>query len=232
MFLALMTSTGYQLLYPGSEEELFLRANKCYEQDCEQALALYQSMQHKGQAVWYNMGNCFYRLGDYPQACFCWKKAERGATHREFCDIARNQSELAHTLGKSVTNNWWYPLYWFICSCVSGASLFALQMFFLLCWYLLFTIGRYSKKMLMVFMVSVLMMIGLGLGVKYKEISDCVAIVVKPTSVFAGPDTNYHALAQLDAADQVVVQEEKDGWYKIKHPAGMGWIVAEAVLVA
>ena len=50
-------------------------------------------------------------------------------------------------------------------------------------------------------------------------------------SAFSGPDQNYHVLANLVRADQVIVLQEANGWYKIKHSAGVGWVAAQAIQI-
>src|ERR1700722_3305000 len=75
----------------GNNQEIFLRAHKLYEQkEIEQAYALYQSIENKGSAVWYNMGNCNYKLGKFLEAYACWHQAKKNATAKEFQDILYN----------------------------------------------------------------------------------------------------------------------------------------------
>ena len=221
-------------LLAGSQEELFLRANKYYEQrDFDKALTTYQSIENKGRAVWHNMGNCCYHLADYPQTLVCWKRACNGATYDECCALTDNEALLAQTLGKSTRHSWWYNWYRFIANRVAGFSLFVLQLLFLFVWYLLFFLMRKQRKKIIVksiFALSLLM--GLCVGVKYREMSASIAIVQhENVPVFAGPDKDYHVLANLDVTDQVIVQEERPGWYKIRYQSGIGWVVAEAIQV-
>lgn len=225
--------SSFCIIRAGNEEELFLRANKSYEKhDCKQALALYQSMKNKGRAVLYNMGNCFYHLGDYPQALVCWKQAERGAAYTECCDIAHNQLLLSHRLGKKIVYTWWQRLYIYISYRVASFSVLFLQLLFLICWFsLFFLFNRFGINKFSVFIFIVTVLVGVSLGVKYKQETECIAIVMKKTPVFVGPDKNYHELAQLDLADQVTIEEEQNSWYKIKHVAGVGWVESEAVQI-
>ena len=88
--LFLTSFSGYS-----KDEELFLHANKCYEkQECDKALELYQSMNCKGPAAWYNMGNCCYQLDNYVDAMVCWKRAQRGASYHDCLDIEHNEQEV------------------------------------------------------------------------------------------------------------------------------------------
>ena len=66
------------ILHAGSQEEIFLRANKLYQQHkFQDALTLYNTLSHKGPAVWENIGNCAYYLEDYSHAIAYWYRAQR-----------------------------------------------------------------------------------------------------------------------------------------------------------
>ena len=61
-------------------EEIFLRANEAYhEKEFQKALSLYDTIYPKSSVVYYNMGNCWYRLGNNLEALLCWRKAEHNA---------------------------------------------------------------------------------------------------------------------------------------------------------
>ena len=50
-------------------KESFLQANVVYAQEeFKQALYVYQRIDNKGAAVWFNMGNCWYHLKQYVDA--------------------------------------------------------------------------------------------------------------------------------------------------------------------
>jgi hypothetical protein len=52
-----------------TDQETFLQANNAYsKKDFKQALYLYQHIENKGAAVWFNMGNCWYYLEQYAEA--------------------------------------------------------------------------------------------------------------------------------------------------------------------
>ena len=74
-------------------EELFLQAQKQYEQkNFDKARELFASIPNKGEAVWYNLGNCAYKMQDFQAALVYWNCAEYSATtFKQLRDIWQNK---------------------------------------------------------------------------------------------------------------------------------------------
>src|SRR5579872_1125457 len=88
--------------FAGTDEELFLRANKMYEtHEYDKALSLYDMISSKGRAVLYNMGNCYFYKNDYSHALACWMQAEKGACAQEYTAIQQNKKYVLQKLGKA-----------------------------------------------------------------------------------------------------------------------------------
>jgi tetratricopeptide (TPR) repeat protein len=65
----------------GNVQEVFLKGNVAYlAGNIDGALKLYQTIDPKGPAVWYNLGNCYYRIGNYPEAIVAWRRAQKDAS--------------------------------------------------------------------------------------------------------------------------------------------------------
>src|SRR5579872_4836188 len=125
--------------WAGNDEELFLRANKLYEaHDYDKALSSYEMIPHKGRAVLYNMGNCYFYKNDYPRALAYWSKAEKGATVQEKLAIDRNKHYVLEKLGKK--NDYFFAqrMYELFEYSAFYVSFFCLQLLLLLVWYCLF----------------------------------------------------------------------------------------------
>src|SRR3972149_12130830 len=59
-------------------QETFLQANKAYKEGkFQDALVLYKKIPVKESGLYYNMGNAFYKLGQYGKALLYWRRAER-----------------------------------------------------------------------------------------------------------------------------------------------------------
>lgn len=223
------------VLYAGNQEENFLRANKAYkEKEYKQALELYQSIRPKGPAIWENIGNCFYALGDYAQAIIAFKRAEFG-TLKQCKTIQQKINAVYHKLDYPIESNWLEYAYTYIKCMISGISLLSLQLLFLLLWFIFFFCiykGRQGKKyrMISALLFGVLVVIGVMTLVKYKEHMQQIGIVLpKTTEVFAGPDKNFYQLGSLNRAQEINIQDERSGWYKIQYKKITGWVRADAI---
>ena len=224
------------LVFAGSDEESFLRGNKLYDQhNYDAALASYDMIAHKGRAVLYNMGNCYYHKNNYSQALLYWTRAERGATAAEVGIIAHNKQQMLQKMGKnndvSRTDRMWYFFYSFL----PYFSLFCLQLLFLLCWYLLmfcvYKNGR-TKKMLSGGVLVIVMLIASTLGVHCIQKSIETGIVIKKqVACFVGPNKDFHRSCSLDYTDHVVVKEKREGWYKVQYSGNIGWVEADAIQI-
>jgi len=223
------------LICNGNDEELFLRANKYSEQqEWEQSLDLYKSIKQKGSLVWYNMGNCCYRLKDYAEALVYWKRSQQAASRIVYAQSKQNQRILARQLNKEASVYWVQWFHEFFVYNLLGISLLFLQILFLFCWVILFFLQRYQGKKFFFAALVVMMLnglVGLGMIVKYKQTDKIGIVITDNANVFTGPSQEYHLLNRLNKVDQVTIQGIKPGWYKIKYAAGTGWVTATAIQV-
>ncbi len=228
----LLLSVGIWLVPSNARnmEELFLRANKCYEtNDIEQALTLYQSIDQKGPATWYNMGNCFYKKDDYPHALVCWKRAERDATLSELSTIEHNIGILEQKSGKSSQQGMFVTGYRSIKKYVSLLSLTVVQVSFLIMLIVLLSfvkrLIRTKRYSILTLLLGITTILAAVLIIKYAMQTCYVGMVMQPTiSVLAGPNEQYHIVGSLDAMTELVVQEQREGWMKVLSSAIVGWV--------
>jgi len=224
-------------LSAGGDEELFLRGNKYYAQkDYDNALHTYDMISKKGRAVFYNMGNCFFRKEDYSRALVCWSRAEIGATPHEYNVIKRNKSLVLKKLGKHKEQSLWYKVFESLYVIMPYISLLLLQLLFLVCWwFFIFVmckkqtgIRKVARSVVCVFIVFFATM----LGVRYTQEKDNQAIVIKKEAMlFAGPDKSFHQLSPIAYADSARVKEAREGWYKIQYAYMIGWVEADVIQI-
>jgi len=217
-----------------TEQELFVRGNKAYEQNqWGEALRSYEAISKKGCAVWYNMGNCFYKKGNGSQAIICWKRAMPGASVDEQLNIAKNLRSAYEKLGYKKDG----PVYTLFEQWAYRLPLLPLQLFFLLCWYALWIIplvdfrGRffllYGALLGLCFMM---VLIGNILRTHYYLYAHTRGQVVKEqVHLFAGPHEQYHEVGTVALTDEVRIDEKRAGWYKVARGNQYGWISSAAV---
>lgn len=218
-------------LYARDTEEIFLRANDCYEQnDNEQAFALYQSIEHKGPAVWFNMGNCAYKSENYVDALLYWRRAEKhAACNATFTAINNNYKLLEKELGITNTRMGWQRLFQYL----SVVPLLWMQLVFLFLWIVLLIVLRrlIRKKRYGILFLYLLCMVLLicFIGIKYAIMKEQRGIVMQKVALYVGPDKNYHVVGTIDKATEVSIDENDGQWIKVNGPHDKGWVHCDNV---
>ena len=221
-------------LYAGNDEELFLSGNKLYEQgQYDKALASYDAITKKGRAVLYNMGNCYYHKGDCAQACVYWARAQQGATGQEIKQIAQCRQHIMQKCSKPYETSLVERLHYYVRTMVPYASLFFMQIFFLLLWCLfvcfVYHKGRSYKLITGLFFICILVVSTILFVRVIKQCTPCGVITKDKTALFVGPNDSFHTNGLLSVPDHVEIQEEREGWYKVRYCDTIGWIKAESV---
>jgi len=216
--------------YAKNGKKVFLQANELYAQkEYAKALNLYNTIEKKGPATWYNMGNCAFRLGNYVYSLLYWKKAKKEAPFKDMRKIDYNIALAYEKLDYAKPESWFS----FVQNYVNAFSLFFLQILFLILWLiffvLLFGLKRYRTTLLFVLLVFNTFLF-VAVVVKYRAIVYPKAIVTKPSiSVFSGPDENFHVIGNLSLADELQIKKQRNSWYKISYNHIVGWVSADSL---
>lgn len=228
------------------DHNLFLQASVLYKQgQFQQALDAYAKIIDKDRNVYFNQGNCAFKLQRYGQALVFWRRAERdwGIFNRqELNDNITLVKKITHPhAGQQLQQGPVLALQTYVkfiksmyTSFVRATPLFIFQFFFLLLWILFFVLLKWFKrnrKSLAVMLVAgIYISAGLLLVSKYSMNFKVHAVVTSQQSIlYSGPGTTYHELGTLGQADEVVIQRESDGYYKVKASPLFGWIIKDAV---
>lgn len=211
-------------------EEIFLQANNAYDQnDLKKASELYASIKNKGEAVWYNLGICYYKQERWVDALHCFLQAERQASWDSFFDIeyalAQVRTKLGHTQQETMLSGITYSLK----KIASSYSLFAWQTIFIIVWILMIVnfVLFYRKKNY--FIVGILLFFALVAGallmIKYMLLYEKQAIVnASNVTVLLGPDDQFSTIGSVSLGQEVAILMHEDGWYKVQYNAHRGWL--------
>jgi len=221
-------------------ESLMNKGNNYYQQkQYDKAISAYQniiSQGYEGTAVYYNLGNSFYREGKVGYAIFYYEKALRLSPGDD--DIIHN---LAIANAKTVDKidsvpqfflvQWWNDL--LAVYTISGWKNFA-YIFYIL---FLAAVGvfffikrtRFQKYIFYSAAVTLLVLISsvILLTIKYnKEYSTKSGIIIEPVvSVKLSPDPNANDAFIIHEGLKVKVEDKVDNWYKIQlHDGKVGWL--------
>jgi len=231
VLIVLIIMSCCNLLFATSQED-FLHANDLYKRgDYADAQRLYASIDTKGAAVWYNLGNCWYHLKDYPQAIACWKRCLKYGGFAWYDDVVHNCSQAYEILGIQPHEVWYEHLV----RTIRNYSLLWWQLVLILvslvsC--LLLLRSDYKKKsVLLGVMIGVMSVATSCLGIKYWGLSKKDALVGQEAFLVAGTDERFSRLATLKKGEEVVVYETRGKWSKVAANEGVGWILADTLII-
>jgi len=119
---------------------------------------------------------------------------------------------------------------------VPYVSLFFLQLFFLICWYMLLFVARRKQMKLKKTVLSCLCVLIVASGVVLRvcythQCTQSGIVVKKEAQLFAAPNKGFQALCPVTYADNVTVKEMREGWYKIGYADMIGWVEADVVQI-
>jgi tetratricopeptide (TPR) repeat protein len=213
-------------------------ANKLYEQGkFPEAAAAYQKLLNSGQgstAVFFNLGNAFFKAGQIGRAIVAYRQAEllspRDSDLRANLQFARNQvqgptvipNRRAQWLAHLTINEW------------SWLAAGALWM-----WFALLTVGQFRPPLRPVLRNYVLLL-GTAIGV----LSACLALALRehlsPPAIVIARDATVRQ-APIDEAQsaftvhdgaELQILDRKDDWFQVTtDPRRIGWLRRDQVLV-
>lgn len=241
-----MSMVGLAQLSSVSYNYWFDEGNIAYnEGDYEQAMTYYSQVVEAGYEsaeLYYNMGNTYYKLKQYPLSILYYEKAlklnpgdEDIHTNLEIANLA--VVDKINVLPQSFIERWWNGIK--SAFSADGWAWVSILSFFLLllCLYA-FLMARRTGLRKAGFFVGLLLILCLVLSVvfavdKYHDLKhQDEAIVMTPTiTVKSSPSDSSVDLFVLHEGAKVRIMETAKGWNKIKIADGsVGWLQEESMI--
>ncbi len=237
MKYALLLCLSFSAIGAVTNQELFLRGNKAYaDGNYEQALKDYQAITCKAGATVYNMGLCYYKLGDFAHALASFKQAARIAHQSTLVNASMEYSDrIERTMQiyqePTFGQRWVRSLQ----IRVAGTSLLQWQLMLLVLLYSgLFCIWRCKKKKVRILLgffviwcvISLIPVIIIKSGDEYRH----TGITIPQTmTVYSGPYQHCHQRGTINACHEVAILQKQKGWYKIQYEGVIGWVPQESL---
>ena len=241
LLTVLAIGTGRLLAVSNNTDENFKNANQLYEEGkFAEALELYQSIE--GQiAHWklfYNMGNCYYKTGDFVKAKIYYLRAERlkpfepsiqkniDIVNKRFSDKieAENPDFITRTIQRIET-----VVSLNMVSTILIISIIILNLFI----FLLIKNGRTKFRLYGVSfsLVIVLLMAGYHIYRTGKQSVRNTAVVIKAdTELRSGPGENNTILFKVNPGLKVKIIEKSRNWVQVSASSQIaGWIEASRI---
>jgi len=234
---AMMLSSA--LLGKKVEKNFFLNANKLYKQSrYNEAKKEYEKVPNKGSIVHYNLGNCFYKMGKLGHALAHWRRAERMWDLPNRLELLDNISLLKTKIsGEKRGRKIFKKLLWFkaiLISYIISIPLIFLQFLFLLVWFFLFIylkfLSRRKERLIIFTLFSFIALFGIVLAVRYNVESNQHGVVIQDKApLLSGPHHTCQEFLKLREAEEVLIKEEKEEFFKVKSPRATGWVAKQDI---
>lgn len=216
-------------------QELFLQGNELYTQsEYQKALEKYTAITDKAPLVWYNIGVCYYKLGQYHHARACWENAFDRASWSEQKALVHNMGQVDTLLGERSSPSLWESVRSRGTSVAFLVPLVGWQLVVLCLWFfLVFTWNWYPRNSFLRCFLAVMMCISvIFLLMRYETHTVRSAVSMSNECViFAGPDTQYEILTTLSEPQSFLVLALEESWCKVQYKKLVGWVPREELII-
>ena len=227
-------------------DDWFDQANEAYNSgNYDNAIALYQKIldaDMESVPVYYNMGNAYYKMHDYPMAIYNYERAlkldpsnEEVRTNLQIANLAI-VDKIEPVPQSFIERGWrslramWSSDHWAWCS----VAAFALLLF---CLFLFLRSRRMGLRKLgffmgIVFLVVFVLSVVFAAQFKQAATTPDQAIITTPTvTVKSSPAQASVDLFVLHEGTKVTILESSNGWNKVRIANGsIGWLEADKML--
>lgn len=225
---------GMQIQCVQDDVNLFLRAKELFSQEHYQdAFNVFQRIENKSFAVFYNMGLCCLRQNKKAEALLAFKRAEKKALSYQEHTLVQSVTDFAH--GKESEDISWYDQIAVFCKksiLSTPILLFQLLILFGLIFLMVSWYRRWYEKYKVSSCIALASWFLLYFMYCYKvdEITKQYAVVIKETTpIYSGPDSSFHKQFDLEQSQLVDIMAELNGFLKIKVDNHVGWIDSQSV---
>ena len=241
--LLLLLMISVEVFVAQTSSDLFSKANAEYKnENYQEAINLYQQIEEHNvvsSSLYYNLGNCFYKLNDVANTIYYYEKAlllnplnEDVTNNLEFAKrmTIDNIEALPKTFLQKLKLNYIQKF-----SYNQWAIITVILSFFTALFFLFFYFSGFSNKKRIYFLISILSFILLIISttISYNQhniyINTRAAIIFSPKVIIKNaPTINSEEIFTLHEGTKISILDSVDNWKKIKLADGkVGWISAD-----
>lgn len=233
------------VLLAGGIDTLFYKANAAYDHEFyEEAIVSYEKVIEEGfesSQLYFNLGNSYFKLKDYPFAIYFFEKAKKLSPNDE--DILFNLTvtnglivDKIEPVPELIFTTWWRSFYnmftantWAIISVAGFVFFFILLSFYLFSRLMILRKLAFFSGMFILFVTIFTFAVSFQ---KYRTVnSQKEAIIFTPTiTVKSSPNPNSVDLFVIHEGSKVQIRDKVGEWFEIKIASGgIGWLPADAL---
>lgn len=232
IFLLIFLHTSC-LSLDAQDAERFVQAGEQYKQgNYKEAYRTYQEISKPTPRVYFNLGNCAFKLEQKGRALWHWKQAEErwGFFDRE--DLDNNISLIKQQINPDSISATKKPLSIISNTVLHQAKripLLALQITFLFFWTLLFVYAKKLLKQKHRYLVAILGFFVFTLGglllFRHIHATRLRGIILEQNTIlYSGPSTTYQQIGKLPEGFAVNIERQRQDFYKIRSKGQSGWL--------
>ncbi len=232
LILILMLALIPLSLRAGLEEaNNFYRASR-FDMALQEYLQVLKTDRQTSPYLYYNIGNCYFKLERYGSAVLFYKKAFSLAPRDN--DIRKNLSLALSMTGQSlispgVPEVLHRAVYFF-----SSAELKGLTIVFLWAFSLTFAFWLFKRKMLAlnIILFALFVTFGAWYFVSARALKDTAVTVAASAELRSGPGVNFPTSATAAEGYSLHILDKKDNWVnvKVKDGAEEGWVDENSIV--
>lgn len=240
---------GFSLLFEvkaQKPEELFTKANSLYNENAfDSALVVYKNIIDQGYSsatLYYNIGNTYYKLRNYPLAIYYYEKSLKLEPNNE---DTRHNIEIAQlfltdkieAVPELFIKTWWNNLSNSFTLNTWSIITLALIGISLTCIFFYITAKTRGLKKSMFFSgIIMILLLACSLSISinknnYISTHNEGIIIIPTITIKSSPSTSSVDLFVLHEGAKVKILDNTDGWEKIKIANGsIGWLPTSAII--
>jgi len=227
----------------GQEEKNFASANDFYQKkEYHKAINIYNSLLFNGQQsyeIFYNLGNCWYKLDNYPKAILYYEKAKKIDNSDEDLNYNLNVantkiSDKIEVIPVFFLKKWWLQFQNIFSEKQWALVSIIFWIFTSLGAYLFFTTRKFIVKSISFWAGVTMLIISFITGFagynKYKESTqnNSAIVMTAAVNVKSSPEEESTIIFVIHQGTKVNLALKINDWYKIKLANGStGWIKEE-----
>lgn len=200
-----------------SSTDNFELANSLFkEKKYEQAINFYNQIEDKSFSVWFNLGNAYYKLGNYFDALIAFNKSKKLASFKELFDVEQNLNIVSEKLNLKFKKNIFYKF-------TKLFSYLLLQLILILLLVLIFVFYKKFKKLAYCFLILFLAFFSIYV-LKFNLDNRKVCFIKNEISLKVGPGEDFHSIFSLPLGQQVEFLKQENYWFLVKFDNKVGWL--------
>ena len=240
MIATLMIIWTLTHLTPKSIDSIFVSANNLYQQgEYQKALNGYTTLLSNGiehSALYYNIGNCYYKLGEIGKAILFYKRAKKLDPWDKDIEFNLNfaRSNRIDQLKELSRPKFVELILRFIHKISLNLSLLSASAIYFLI-FIILSISLFFKKQIfkqinLILLAPLIFFIVLS-SVNIRHINQREGVLLKQEgNVRSGPSPDYTLIFTIHEGMEFRILEQREDWARILLPNGMeGWLQIEGI---